>query len=212
MICVSLREADPAELLAALDGLELVEIRLEALEPLPADLRSLFARAGATVATMRPGRHDDELRAATMIAAIHAGASYVDVELDAPAVLRDTVIAAARRRGCRVIVSHHDHQRTPSSDELALLVDACFEAGADLAKLACQVRAPAEAARLLSLLDDPRPVIPIGMGELGRPTRVIAPLLGAPFTYAALARGRETADGQYDAARLAELLEGVRGG
>ena len=33
-----------------------------------------------------------------------------------------------------------------------------------------------------------------------------APLLGAPFTYAAVAPGKETASGQYDARRLAALL------
>lgn len=209
MICVSLDEPDPRRLPGLLDGLELAEVRLDALTEIPRDLTPIFDRPTATVATMRPGRHDDELRSATLVAAIAAGATYVDVELDAPGELRARVLAAAHARGCRAIVSHHDHRRTPSRRELSRITAACFAAGADIAKVACLARTMAEAARLLGLLDDPRPVIPIGMGPAGRATRVVAPLLGAPFTYAAAAPGRETAPGQYAARDLATLLAGL---
>jgi 3-dehydroquinate dehydratase len=45
------------------------------------------------------------------------------------------------------------------------------------------------------------------MGKEAQITRIAAPLLGAPFTYAALESGRETAPGQLDKDTLAALLK-----
>jgi 3-dehydroquinate dehydratase-1 len=61
-------------------------------------------------------------------------------------------------------------------------------------------------ARLLGLLDLGVPLVVVGMGRLGRLTRIAAPLLGSLFTYASLGAGRETADGQLDAASLERIL------
>jgi 3-dehydroquinate dehydratase-1 len=44
------------------------------------------------------------------------------------------------------------------------------------------------------------------MGGAGRPVRVLAPLLGSPFTYSASRKGKETAEGQLDAATMQRIL------
>ena len=49
-------------------------------------------------------------------------------------------------------------------------------------------------------------IIVIGMGEKGKITRIVAPLLGSPFTYASLKEGKETAEGQISVDRLKELM------
>jgi len=214
MICVSISEKDKARLIERLSGAELAEVRLEELSPTIDDVREIFAQPAKLVATMRPGRHSDEERLRILVAAIAAGAAYVDIELDSPTILREGVLAAARKDGCEVIISHHDYEMTPEPERLRKIVDECFAAGADIAKVACRVNSRADAARILGLLDGERPVIAIGMGKLGRITRIAAPLLGSPFTYASQGEGKGTAEGQIEARALKTILaeiENARG-
>jgi 3-dehydroquinate dehydratase type I len=202
-ICVSIAETSVGACIAALHDVELAEVRLDSIQALTIEqARSIFEHGARTVATCRPGRHDDAARAALLIAAVEAGARYVDVELDAGATVRDRVVSAARSVGCDVIVSHHDPETTPLSMALRNLVDACFSAGADVAKIACRANGPRDAARLLGLLDDARRLVVIGMGVEGVVTRVMGPLLGSELTFAAARAGAETAPGQLDAAEL----------
>jgi 3-dehydroquinate dehydratase-1 len=182
------------------------EIRLDLARLSGQEVAELFSGPLPLVATCRPGRMDDRLRTKALLEAMEAGARYVDVELEADPVFRRAIRDQARARGCQVIISRHDFSGTPSREVLSGWIDACFEAGADVAKIACQVRSPAESARLLGLLDGARPLVVIGMGALGRITRVVAPLLGSPFTFAAPGPGDETAPGQMDRASLQALL------
>jgi 3-dehydroquinate dehydratase-1 len=48
------------------------------------------------------------------------------------------------------------------------------------------------------------------MGKDGRITRIAAPLLGAPFTYASLDNTRETASGQLDSRTLKQIIDMIR--
>ncbi|MGI5865193.1 MAG: type I 3-dehydroquinate dehydratase, partial [Myxococcales bacterium] len=152
----------------------------------------------------------DADRAGLLERAVAAGADYVDIELDAPLALRRRVVRAARRAKCQVIASFHDFAGTPERAELERIVRRCFAAGADIAKVACTVSAPEDAARLLGLLGGGRPLVVVGMGPRGRLVRIAAPLLGGLFTYAAPDRGRPTAPGQLRAAEAAAALEQLR--
>ena len=44
------------------------------------------------------------------------------------------------------------------------------------------------------------------MGNKGRITRVAAPLLGSPFTFASLSKGKETAEGQIEKDTLEQMM------
>jgi 3-dehydroquinate dehydratase-1 len=214
MICISISEKDKARLIERLSGVELAEVRLEALSLTVEDVKEIFAKPARLIATMRPGHHSDEERLRILAAAIGAGAAYVDIELDSSTIVREGVLAAARKSGCEVIVSYHDFEHTPDQECLRKIVDECFAAGADIAKIACRTNSRADAARILGLLDGEKPVIAIGMGKLGRITRVAAPLLGSPFTYASQGEGEGTAEGQIEARTLRTILaeiENARG-
>lgn len=80
--------------------------------------------------------------------------------------------------------------------ELFEIIDSCFAKGADIAKLATMVHNRVDNARLMSLYSDSRPLVAIGMGEEGKLSRVMAPLLGASFTFAAADGEVGTAPGQ----------------
>ena len=92
------------------------------------------------------------------------------------------------------------------------LLDRAFQLGADIAKIACAVRGAGDCARLLALHEGRNDVVALGMGPLGGVTRIAAPFLGAPFTYASLLRGRETAPGQLDVQTLESIFEQLQHG
>jgi 3-dehydroquinate dehydratase I len=210
MICVSLSAGKWESLPDALHDVEMAEIRLDGFQPDASRLREVFSSPHRLIATCRPGSLDEGERTALLIAAIAAGASLVDIELEASAPCREAVIAKARDFRCQVIVSYHNHERTPAWEELRNVRTACFASGADIAKIACRVLSPSDCARILSLYADPEVsfegrLVAIGMGEMGVLTRVAATLLGAPFTYASFAPGMETAEGQLDRETLARI-------
>lgn len=145
-----------------------------------------------------------------LLKAIGAGAAFVDVELEAPQAYRQEIVRKARAIGCRVIISHHDYERTPDAAALRKAVARCFRCGADIAKIACRVNADCDNARLLGLLDCQRKLVVVGMGPKGRITRIAAPLLGSRFTFASATAGKETAEGQVGRAELERIIRILR--
>lgn len=207
MICVAVAERTLEGCLRGIAGAELAEIRLDHGALTPEEIRQLFGQKVPLIATCRPGILSDGERARQLLAAIDAGAAYVDVEIEAALSLRAEVLARARERGCKVIVSFHDYERTPSRSELDAIVEQCAAAGADVVKVAATVHVPADAARLLGLLDCDRPMVVAGMGSAGRIVRLAAPLLGSLFTFAAAEQGRETAPGQMTRSEMERMYQ-----
>ena len=206
MQCVSLAERSVKAVIRALRGRSFAEVRLDAVEDLSAaGIRSIFAGPGRRIAAFRPGRADASTRFRFLRLAVQAGAAYVDIEIESLGKEARALIRAAQKRGCRVIISHHDTRRTPPRAALLRIRNRAFAAGADVFKIACRSRGPRDNARLLGLLEDPRPTIAIGMGAEGVITRLVGPRLGAPFTFSASGRGRETAPGQLPASALSRI-------
>ncbi len=170
------------------------------------EINTLFSSHSKLIATCRPGFQKKDKRQELLLAAVHAGAAYIDIEMEAEEDFRNIIMSKARKMGCQTIISYHNFEETPDKQELTRIVQNCFNHGADLVKVACKVHNDMENARLISLLEDARPIIVIGLGEKGKKTRFIAPLLGSPFTYASLSKGRETAEGQMDWKTLAHYF------
>jgi len=211
MICVSLVELSLDECLKAARSADLAEARLDLLSLSLEEIRRLFSSGARLIATCRAGSLSNEERRRVLLAAMDAGAAFVDLDVDQDAPFFGSVADAARRRGCKVIVSFHDFEKTPPRADLERMVDRCFDAGADLAKIACLVKRPSDNARLLGLLDSERPILVAGMGPLGLVTRVAAPLLGSPFTYASLSENKAAAPGQVPVEILQQWIEWIQG-
>lgn len=210
MICVSIADVIADEACRIIQEHEISEVRLDRIQFKERDLERIFT-SGRTVATFRPvDGTDDGKRKDILKSAIRHGASYIDIEVESNDAYKNELKKAAADAGCKSIVSYHDYEKTPVMRELEQIISWCFEGGADLAKIACQVNSISDAARLLSLYSLGKPVISIGMGEAGRITRIAAPLLGAPFTYASLDAARETAPGQIDSATLKKIIDMIR--
>lgn len=135
-------------------------------------------------------------------------ASLLDVELraaeDFAALLRK-----ARRRKVESIVSFHDFARTPSSSKLSGLPRRALLSGADICKIAVQVRTAADLARLLLVQSRAtKPLATMGMGPLGKVSRLLLPLAGACLAYGYI--DRPQVRGQWPAPLLAQRLREVR--
>jgi len=63
---------------------------------------------------------------------------------------------------------------------------------------------------MIGLLSDTRPLVVIGMGQLGKITRIAGPLLGSLFTYASHDKGKETAEGQIDHMLLRKIFKDLK--
>ncbi|HZX11313.1 MAG TPA: type I 3-dehydroquinate dehydratase [Acidobacteriota bacterium] len=196
MICVSLKENNTDLCLKALQKLSFAEIRMDKMSLSKNDIYKIFSSHPKLIATCRPGSHSDLKRKNLLIQAIEAGAAFVDMEIETEEYLVREVMEKARKHNCKVILSFHDFSGTPPLKSLIKLRNKCFSRGADIAKIACYVQTPHENSRLLGLLQEKRPLIVIGMGKLGKITRIASLFCGSPFIYASLETGKETAEGQ----------------
>lgn len=130
----------------------------------------------------------------------------VDIELSAGEDVRDKVVQSAKSTGKTVIVSSHDFNKTPASDLMQKILDDCFDAGADIAKLAVMPESMQDVLNLLQVTHDSKaPVCTISMGDLGKHSRIVASCYGSVLTYGSV--GDAVAPGQLRVDELKTVLE-----
>jgi len=211
MICVSIADVTIDEALDIIKTADISEIRLDRLDFKDEDLAGLFLKEYKTLATYRPVEGiTDERRMTVLKSAIDSGASMVDVEVENSDIFKEELVSYAKDRGCEIIISYHNYEKTPFRRELEQVIAWCFESGADIAKVACMANSVHDSARILSLYDQDKRVIAIAMGEAGRITRVAAPILGSPFTFGSIDKSKETAPGQFAREELEQIIELIK--
>jgi len=192
------------------------EIRLDFLEEPTPDLQKLFRTLpGPVIATNRlaaeGGRWTgtEAHRLDHLAQALDLGVTCLDLELAADAIFRREVWE--RRGKTRLILSWHDFSGTPEAARLEAILEVMLAAEADIVKLVALAREPADNLRLLSLIPRARAmgkeIIAFCMGEQGKMSRVMAPLLGALFTFAALEEGAESAPGQLTVREMRQIWD-----
>ncbi|RLG22942.1 3-dehydroquinate dehydratase [Methanosarcinales archaeon] len=132
-------------------------------------------------------------------------ADMIDVELSS--IWIDEVVERAREIGTRTIVSYHNFVETPALDEMMDIFKKELEKG-DVGKIAVMPRNKEDTLTTLHAVctaSHMGSVCAISMGEIGAPTRIIAPLYGSVLTYGSLGKG--TAPGQYSVRTLREGLK-----
>ena len=210
MICVALQESDVSNCLEILESVELAEIRIDLAQLSKDDVVTIFSESSSQlIATCRPDNYTDEERMDLLKVAISSGAAFVDIEIESKPEFTNELVAFAKQYNTTVIISYHNFEQTPSSAELAEIIKNCFDLGADIAKIATMVKSNQDNARLLSLYDTKKKIVVLGMGQLGKITRLMAPYLGSPFTFASLDEASATAPGQITAFRLKQMLEQI---
>ncbi len=146
-----------------------------------------------------------------LVAAVKAGAAYVDVEDDAPKEMMKRVKAAANESGTIFIISSHDFKGTRAYSDLKNTVERCLRFGADVVKIVTTAFSAEDAKRVMSLYNDfePADLIAFCMGDAGRHSRIECLRRGAPYSYAALTEADAAAPGQW---ARDEMMRKVYGG
>ena len=189
-----------------------IEVRLDLTGPCGGEWAELCAAAGRngrpvllTVRSAREGgrwRGREAERTALLLRGLDVAAA-VDLEIAAPSFGR--VAQAASRRGVAVVGSFHDFRGTPAAERLAAIDTRGRALGADVVKIAAQVRNAADLARLFALpARSQGPICVLGMGPLGAIARVALPAAGSCLAYGALEAA--TAPGQLRCRDLAREL------
>jgi 3-dehydroquinate dehydratase-1 len=206
MICVSVTSVKGLNE-ALQSGAELIELRLDLIREDPSKLIPLIPESVKSIVTCRPGPYSETERFRMLKSGIKLGADYVDMEIETARSELDALLKAAKEAGTRVILSYHDFKRTADREDLESIMIACYEKGGDIAKIATRVNASEDIRNLMSLYDLPGKKVILGMGDLGRITRVLGPYLGAEFTFASLGESDKTAPGQLSVKQLNELFK-----
>jgi 3-dehydroquinate dehydratase-1 len=210
MICISISEVSQLDPVFK-GGAELIELRLDLIRKRPKELYARVPAEVKTVVTCREGDYSEQERIKILNEAIELGATYVDLELESTVSYSDQIMKVAEQHACEVILSHHDFKATPEADDLKGLLQACFDRGGALAKIATLVQSEEDVLKLLSLYGHPGRKVILGMGKAGRITRVAAPLLGSEFTFASPSEGEKTAPGQMSAKQLKTIYNIISG-
>lgn len=131
-------------------------------------------------------------------------ADAVDVELRSAASMASLLEEAHRRRIQRVI-SFHDFRRTPRLPRLREVVRRATARGADVVKIATLLRGPGDLAVLLLLQSTAKvPLATMGMGPLGKVSRLVLAAAGSRLNYGYLDKAQVS--GQWAALELVRRL------
>ncbi|RCV18971.1 hypothetical protein SETIT_3G346300v2 [Setaria italica] len=200
---------------AAALGADVAELRLDRLAGFAPrrDLPVILAepRPLPALVTYRPkwegGEYegDDEPRFEALMLAMELGAEYVDIELKvADKFMR--LLSGKKPENCKLIVSSHNYENTPSAEELANLVAQIKATGADIVKIATTATDIVDVARMFQILvhcqEKQVPIIGLVMNDRGFISRVLCPKYGGYLTFGSLEKGKESAAAQPTVADL----------
>jgi 3-dehydroquinate dehydratase/shikimate dehydrogenase len=146
------------------------------------------------------GSVEEEIR--ILQAAVEAGARAVDVEIES-AEATNVQLDGFRGRAL-LVISYHNFEGTPAMEPVLRRM---MRVPADAYKLVTTARKPSDNYRVLSLARQHSrvPLILLAMGEVGFPSRVLSPVFGGLYTYAAPSAAEGTAAGQVCARQLRQL-------
>jgi 3-dehydroquinate dehydratase I len=212
LICVPIFEKNYESVIQSVEnsikaGADIVEFRIDAMDhPNPDDVLNIIKDINhPLIATNR--RIDEggffkgsesERTEILLEAAKHA--DIIDVELETDLDQMNKIIKVSKS----TIISYHDFEKTPQVDILLEVVNRERKLG-DLAKFAVMPNNISDTLVVLNVLSQVEKTIGISMGDLGRYTRIVAPLFGSPITFASL--NSKSAPGQLDIQSTKNLLD-----
>ena len=133
-------------------------------------------------------------------------ADYLDVELRSAHALR-ALIAIAKTKKVRLIISFHDFKSTPSARLLVAKAHNAKALRADIFKVATRTDTPTELGRLLEFITRNRVNVRLavmGIGGLGAISRVLLARAGSVLIYASLGPATDV-EGQLSLEQLRAL-------
>ena len=212
-ICACITSSDDLGLATAVrDLVSLYEVRIDLIgEDWPgvvADLSRPWIACNRLASQGGSCDCEEDLRLAVLHRAIALGASIVDIEMSAQGA---RLFISDVKGSVRVLVSHHDFERTGEEETLVEVVRRQRDIGADICKVVTTARCVEDAVTMLQLARRFRSegIVAFAMGPLGMVSRVLSPMAGAAFTYASLGEGHESAPGQLTVSALRAMYDAM---
>ncbi|MCW4006865.1 MAG: type I 3-dehydroquinate dehydratase [Candidatus Bathyarchaeota archaeon] len=201
-ICVSTLPKTIAQALAAVEaaeenGADFVEIRLDNLQTLDGLPDIVACGKLPKIATDKNADLTPEQWQKRLFAAAKAGFDYVDVELSTPEPAE--TVKQLKTLGAKCIVSSHNNHASFPVNQLNSILEKQLLAGADVCKIVTTATHTNDNLELLQFTSEASKnakVVCFAMGELGKISRLLSPVFGGYFTFAALEGGSQTAPGQ----------------
>lgn len=191
---------------------DLIELRLDYLSR--PNLEELWPKVKKPLIVTNRRRQEggqfkgrEEERIGFLKKAMDLGASFIDVELVSA---RDHIYELLHhRKKTRIILSFHNLARTNSFSELQLLLKQMMALGAEVSKIVTFAQSWVDNLQVLNLIPYARhrkhKIVTFCMGEKGKISRLLSPLLGGEWTYVALATNKKSAPGQLTIKELEEI-------
>ncbi len=188
---------------------DLVEFRLDSVRDADVVERIGKVKPFPAIATDKSNRESIE-REKVLLTAAASGFEYVDIDAAYPST--STLVPQAHDCGSKVIISFHDYFGTPTLSDLQGILMSERKSRGDLFKIVTTARHPRDNLTVLGFLES-KPantkLVSFAMGSIGVPSRVLSPLFGAEFTFAALTDDSATADGQLSIDRLRDAWQSL---
>ena len=214
MICVPIVEKNYDTVLEAAKnsidaGADIVELRIDAMDyPNPDEVSNIIEDINyPLIATNRMVEEgglfkgsESERTDILLAAAKHA--AIIDIELQTDEDYMNKIIKASKS----TIISYHNFEKTPTADFLLKIVNQERKLG-DIAKFAVMPKNISDTLIVLNVLSQVESTIGISMGDMGRYTRVVAPLFGSPITFASI--DNISAPGQLDINTTKNFLDKI---
>jgi 3-dehydroquinate dehydratase-1 len=214
MICVPIVEKNYESVLEAAKnsikaGADLIELRIDAIDhPNPDEVSKIIKDIKyPIIATNRMIEEGglfkgSEAERTDILLAAAKHADIVDIEIQTDEDYLNKIIKASKS----TIVSYHNFEKTPSAEMLLEIVNQERKLG-DIAKFAVMPKNISDTLIVLEVLSQVEKTIGISMGEIGRYTRVVAPLFGSPITFASF--DNISAPGQLDIRTTKNFLDKI---
>ncbi|MDP1989898.1 MAG: type I 3-dehydroquinate dehydratase [Syntrophales bacterium] len=225
MICIPIAAATTDSAIEKMESAaslaDLIELRIDRIPG--ADLKRLLAARRTPVIVTNRRREEgggftgtEEERVEILKEAVRLGADYVDIETATDSALKAGLREVIVGTSAKLIVSWHDFSGTPSAETLKAKLTACMADGPAIVKIVTHAGAAVDCLRLLELIPCARQkdqaIIAFCMGRPGKISRVMAPLLGSVFSYAAMEPEEASAPGQLTIHQMKEIYRIMDGG
>lgn len=214
MICVVTKSFSSkglyGQIFEALEYADLIELRLDSLKKLDIEeLRNLRSHFSIPmIFTLRKAsqggdyNQSEENRLADIRRLMILKPEYLDLEHDVPSLFIEEM--RSQHPTTKLILSYHDFIGTP--DDLEGIYQEMQKIPAYFYKIAVTAHNSLDAFRLMCWIKKKSKsnLIAISMGSHGQISRILAPIIGCPMTYAVLDENSTTAPGQFSAKILIE--------
>jgi len=212
-ICGSITSTDGEAVRRAMPLVDLFEVRIDLIgdgwEKLAKQLPKPWIACNRSAAEGGAWHGPEARRIEELLRAMELGAVMVDIEVRTKNLAN---IVKLLRRKTKLLLSHHNLEKTPGPEALRQIIQRQLDAGADVCKVVTTATRFEDNATVLSLFAEfPKTrLVAFAMGPLGMISRVLSPMAGGDFTYASLAAGAESAPGQTTVAELRKLYGMVK--